>query len=45
MEERVCVVCGYIYGPERDDFEKCIPPEECVCPECGVRKYNMFEQE
>jgi rubredoxin len=27
MEERVCVVCGYIYGPERDDFENSIPPD------------------
>ncbi|MCL5022584.1 MAG: rubredoxin [Nitrospirae bacterium] len=51
MEEWKCITCGYIYDPEEGDpdagvepdtpFEQ--PPEDWVCPRCGVTK-DMFEK-
>ncbi|MEN6610926.1 MAG: rubredoxin [Methanoregulaceae archaeon] len=42
----VCLVCGYIYDPEKGDEKSGIPPgvpfeklpAGWVCPECGVGK-------
>ena len=52
MENYVCSVCGYVYGPALGDPENDIDPdttwedvpEDWVCPECGVGK-DMFEPE
>jgi len=52
MQKYVCVVCGYIYDPEKGDPESNIPPntpfeqlpESWVCPVCGADK-SQFEEE
>jgi rubredoxin len=52
MERYVCIVCGYVYDPERGDAENGIDPatpfedlpDDWVCPECGVGK-EEFEEE
>lgn len=52
MEKYVCVVCGYIYDPEKGDPDAGIAPgtkwedvpEDFVCPLCGVGK-DQFEKE
>jgi rubredoxin len=51
MEKWKCMVCGYIYDPEKGDpdrgiklatpFEKL--PTDWTCPVCGVGK-DMFEK-
>ena len=51
MDKYECVVCGYIYDPEKGDpdnsvapgtpFEKI--PDDWVCPECGAPK-DLFEK-
>jgi len=46
MEKYECIVCGYIYDPEKGDPDGNIPPgttfenlpENWVCPVCGVGK-------
>ena len=46
-----CIVCGYIYDPEKGDPEAGIEPrtsfdsvpEEWTCPACGAPK-EMFEE-
>jgi len=48
-----CVVCGYIYDPERGDPENGIPPgipfedlpENWVCPTCGATKKDFEKVE
>lgn len=43
MQRWQCMVCGYIYDPDRGDLESGVEPgtsfedlpEEWVCPECG----------
>jgi len=50
MEKWKCIVCGYVYDPEKGEdgiepgtpFEKL--PEDWVCPLCGAGK-DMFEKE
>ncbi|PKN01439.1 MAG: rubredoxin [Elusimicrobia bacterium HGW-Elusimicrobia-1] len=51
MEKWKCIVCGYIYDPQKGDpadnvaagtkFEDI--PDTWVCPECGALK-DMFEK-
>jgi len=51
MEKYECIICGYIYDPEKGDpdsgvepgtpFEKL--PDDWVCPECGAGK-DEFEK-
>ena len=44
-----CVICGYIYDEELGDPEDGIPagtkweyiPDDWVCPECGVSKFDF----
>ena len=44
-----CVICGYIYDEELGDPEDGIPagtkwediPDDCVCPDCGVSKFDF----
>lgn len=51
MEKYTCIVCGYIYDPEKGDPEADIPPgtafedlpDDWVCPLCGVDK-SQFEK-
>ena len=45
MEEQVCIVCGYIYYPNTYDPDDATFSEGWVCPDCGTREDNMFEQE
>ena len=52
MKKYVCLVCGYIYDPEKGDPDAGIKPgtafadlpEDWVCPECGAGK-DQFEVE
>lgn len=52
MEKYKCVVCGYIYDPEKGDPDSGIKPgtsfkelpNDWVCPVCGVGK-DQFEKE
>ncbi len=51
MDKYRCLVCGYIYDPEKGDPDNgCSPgtkfedlPDTWVCPECGVGK-DQFEK-
>ncbi|MGQ9760211.1 MAG: rubredoxin [Candidatus Methanomethylicaceae archaeon] len=51
MEKWSCIVCGYVYDPEKGDEIGGIPPgtpfeslpESWVCPVCGASK-EMFEK-
>lgn len=46
-----CIVCGWVYDPEKDVPEQGVAPgtpfedlpDDFVCPECGVGK-EMFEE-
>lgn len=46
-----CIVCGYVYDPQRGDSENGIKPgtlyedlpDTWVCPTCGAPK-DMFEK-
>ncbi|MFP4532087.1 MAG: rubredoxin [Desulfobacterales bacterium] len=50
MQKYVCLVCGYVYYPERGDPDNEIPPgtvfdelpEKWVCPVCQATK-DQFE--
>lgn len=50
MEKWECIVCGYIYDPEKGDPDNEVEagtsfkdlPEDWVCPECGATK-DEFE--
>lgn len=52
MEKWVCVVCGYVYDPEKGDPDSGIAPgtafenipEDWVCPLCGVTKADFEKQ-
>ena len=52
MQRYVCLVCGYVYDPDKGDPEGEIPPgtsfealpEDWVCPVCGVGK-DQFSPE
>ncbi len=51
MDKWVCIVCGWIYDPDKGDPEGGIAPgtafedipDDWVCPLCGVRK-DQFEK-
>ncbi len=51
MEKWECLVCGYIYDPEKGDPDNGIEPgtpfeelpDDWVCPECGATK-DQFER-
>ena len=51
MEKLECLVCGYIYDPEKGDPDNGVEPgtsfeelpEDWVCPECGASK-EQFEK-
>lgn len=51
MEKWECLVCGYIYDPEKGDPDNGVEsgtsfeelPENWVCPECGASK-EQFEK-
>ena len=44
-----CVICGYVYDEELGDPDDGIPPgtrwedipDDWVCPECGVSKFDF----
>lgn len=50
MAKYECLVCGYIYDPEKGDPSAGVQPgtafddlpDDWVCPECGAGK-DMFE--
>jgi rubredoxin len=49
MTKYECMICGYIYDPEKGDLEGNIEPgtafedlpEDWVCPECGAGKEDF----
>ena len=51
MKKYVCLVCGYIYDPEKGDADSGISPgtafenlpDSWVCPVCGAPK-DQFEK-
>jgi len=51
MAKWECLVCGYIYDPEKGDPENGVAPgtpweqlpDAWVCPDCGAAK-DMFEK-
>lgn len=51
MKKFKCIVCGYIYDPEKGDPEHGIEqetafkeiPDDWTCPVCGAGK-NQFEE-
>lgn len=51
MEKWECVVCGYIYDPEKGDPDSGVPPgtpfeqipDSWVCPDCGVDKSDFVK--
>lgn len=51
MEKWKCLVCGYIYDPEKGDPENGVDPgtafadlpDDWVCPDCGAPK-DEFEK-
>ncbi len=55
MKKYVCVVCGYVYDPEKGDPDSGIAPgtpfeeipDDWTCPICGVSKENFepYEEE
>lgn len=50
MEKYVCIVCGYVYDPEKGDLDSGVKPgthfdqlpDDWVCPVCGADK-SQFE--
>lgn len=53
MKKYLCVVCGFVYDPERGLPEEGIAPgtpfeelpDDWVCPECGMTKADFEEIE
>lgn len=51
MKKYQCVVCNYVYDPEKGDPDNGVAagtsfadlPEDWDCPECGAEK-DMFEE-
>jgi len=52
MEQWKCVICGYIYNPEKGDPEGDIQagmsfedlPENWICPVCGAGKEEFTKE-
>ena len=50
MKAWICIICQYVYDPEKGDPDSGIPPgtrfedlpDDWACPECGVGK-DQFE--
>lgn len=53
MKKYVCIMCGYVYDPEKGDDVMNIPPgtpfeklpDNWACPICSVGKDNFKEQD
>lgn len=53
MKKYVCVICGYIYDPEKGDPDTDVEPgtsfndipDDWVCPVCGADKSQFEETE
>jgi len=53
MDKWECVICGYIYDPEKGDPENNIPvgtafeqlPESWTCPVCGAPKSQFVKKQ
>jgi rubredoxin len=53
MDKWECVVCGYIYDPEKGDPENNIPagtafeqlPKSWTCPVCGAPKSQFIKKQ
>ena len=53
MDKWECVVCGYIYDPEKGDPKNNIPagtafeqlPESWTCPVCGAPKSQFIKKQ
>ena len=51
MKKYQCVICSYIYDPEKGDIENDVKPgtgfdnlpDEWACPECGSDR-DVFEE-
>ncbi len=44
MKKFVCLVCGYVYDPAKNNNVAFADlPDDWVCPECGVGK-DQFEE-
>lgn len=51
MEKWQCIVCGYVYDPEKGDPANGVDPgtsfedvpDDWICPECGAPK-DQFEK-
>ena len=53
-EKWICMLCGYVYDPEKGDPEEGVEPgtkwedvpEDWVCPECGATKddFEPYEE-
>ena len=51
MQKFQCVICGYVYDPDKRDEKSEIPagtsfedlPDDWVCPICGTRKTDFQE--
>jgi rubredoxin len=51
MEKFKCVICGYVYDPERGDMSAEIEsgiafidlPDDYICPVCGAGKDEFLE--
>ena len=51
MEKWQCIVCGYVYDPEKGDPDNGVDPgtpfenvpDDWICPECGAPK-DQFEK-
>ena len=51
MEKWQCIVCGYVYDPEKGDPDNGVDPGtsfedvpgDWICPECGAPK-DQFEK-
>jgi len=53
MDKWECIVCGYVYNPEKGDPENKIPPgtafeqlpENWSCPVCGAPKSQFTKRQ
>ena len=53
MIKYVCIVCGWVYDPQKGDPDNGVAPctafadipDDWVCPECGAEKDQFEPQE